>query len=154
VVSRLLIGHMQSSDMEAHSQMLTRKRDPMLSSTNAGAQTSLADAFFFVELRSCLGSDKAHEWHRTTISPSVSEASIPSAGLLSYALSTTPPPAMHCGESLPPPKTMKRSKSDPILRQSKSDLFQEHGCNMGLLFTDAAHQLLDSPTSSTRGRDD
>ena len=102
---------------------------------------TVTDTFFFHELRSALGHAEAECWLATASSP--------------CTLSRTASPACS-GPSTP------RTRGDPspghldcAPRDQSNEhecdfqrLMNEHGEKVGLLFTDAAHELLDSPMSA------
>ena len=130
-----------------HASLITRP-------IRTDSKPSMADTFFFVELSSSLGYDEAHEWLKTTntsrarSSPLVSEASTRSSSPCSDRRSSI------TSEHQQSPKAGQCE--EPITERTLSGLMeimiQEHGSRAGLLFTDSAHRLLDSPPTSP-GRD-
>jgi hypothetical protein len=112
--------------------------------TRPNRRQSVTDTFFFHELRSALGHAEAERWLATASPP--------------CTLSRTASPA--CSG----PTTPRTSRGDASPRhldcaprdQSNEHecvfqrLMHEHGEKVGLLFTDAAHELLDSPLSVAR----
>ena len=102
---------------------------------------TVTDTFFFHELRSALGHAEAERWLATASSP--------------CTLSRTASPACS-GPSTPRTRGDASPRHlDCTLRDQSNEhecdfkrLMNEHGEKVGLLFTDAAHELLDSPLSA------
>ena len=123
--------------------------------TRKDSRRSIADEFFFVELRSSLGSDEAHEWLKTQATTSCCRSRSRSRSSLSVSSEASTRASSPCAvrrttsvhQMLP-----KAGPSSERIKRTPSGLvefiIQEHGSNAGLLFTDAAHQLLDSPPAS------
>ena len=103
---------------------------------------TVTDTFFFHELRSALGHAEAERWLATASSPcTLSHAASPACS------GPSTPRSRGDGDAFP-------RHLDCTLRDQSNEhecdfkrLMNEHGEKVGLLFTDAAHELLDSPLS-------
>jgi hypothetical protein len=117
-----------------------------LSTTPQRALPTIADFFFYNELRSTLGHVHAEHWMATAASPCIRSRpaySIEPQNRRSAAspiLRSRPASQASLGEA-----NKRRSLQDGECDIAR--LMNEHGDKVGLLFTDAAHELLDSPRS-------
>jgi hypothetical protein len=136
-------------------------------------QSNLVDLYFFTELRSSLGLVQAERWLSETSRPSraSSGSKTPTRALPSEPRRKTvwtvvkssrmqPSWRQSQGSSLAqrsfvfsrPPSSESFASETVTLCQESNEfdmnwLMNEHGEKVGLLFTDAAHELLDSPRS-------
>ena len=113
--------------------------EAMPATTLKNRQT-VTDTFFFHELRSALGHAEAERWLATASSP----CTLSRTGSASCSGPSTPRTR---GDEWP-------RHLDCTLRDQSNEhecdfqrLMNEHGEKVGLLFTDAAHEILDSPLS-------
>ena len=134
---------------------------------------SVADTYFYTELLVSLGSVEAEKWLKTNLRFAVSgspchtppsSSSALSAASASRHASTLPV----CKRCLPNSRSMLKLLSKHSNLQDMHDhistaacprqddctaaigqILQENGDKVGLLFTDAAHELLDSPSNDT-----
>ena len=143
-----------------------------LSTTPQRGLPTIADFFFYNELRSTLGHVHAEHWMATAASPCIrsrptSQAcSIEPQNRRSAASPILSSSHFHFDKATwlataPPPSSRSRpasqaSSGEANKRRSRQDdecdlarLMNEHGDKVGLLFTDAAHELLDSPRSNS-----
>ncbi len=133
---------------------------------------TIADFFFYNELRSTLGHVHAEQWLATAAPPcirsrpasqarsiepknrrSASSPRVRSAlghvekeNWLAMA-SPTSSPSRPASQEISGEANKRRSRQDDECDLAR--LMKEHGDKVGLLFTDAAHELLDSPRSMT-----
>ena len=137
-----------------------------LSTTPQRGLPTIADFFFYNELRSTLGHVHAEHWLATAASPCIrsrpaSQAcSIEPKNRRSAASPRLRSALGHVEKEnwlVPSSRSLPASQAisgEANKRRSRQDgecdlarLMNEHGDKVGLLFTDAAHELLDSPRS-------
>ena len=141
-----------------------------LSTTPQRALPTIADFFFYNELRSTLGHVHAEHWMTTAASPCIRSRPASQACSIepqNRRRAASPRLRSALGHvykenwlaTASPPSSRSRpasqaSSGEVNKRRSLQDgecdiarLMNEHGDKVGLLFTDAAHELLDSPRS-------
>ncbi len=138
-----------------------------LSTTPQRALPTIADSFFYNELRATLGHVHAEHWMASAASPCIrarpacsiepqnsrSAASPRLRSDLGHVdkenwLATASPPSSRSRPALQ--TSLGEANKRRSLQDGECDiarLMNEHGDKVGLLFTDAAHELLDSPRS-------
>jgi hypothetical protein len=143
-----------------------------LSTTPQRGLPTIADFFFYNELRSTLGHVHAEQWLATAAPPCIrlrpasqarsiepknrrSAASRRVRSALGHVekenwmatASPTSSPSRPASQEISGEANKRRSWQDGECDLAR--LMKEHGDKVGLLFTDAAHELLDSPRSMT-----
>ena len=157
---------------------VTTHGDPILSSAQSYTSkdihkmpSTVADMYFYTELRSSLGHKDAERWLSGS-SASCVRSSIQASRCQSQTFSTisaadtprsrSPFSSSECLASgierslSGVPALLKCHSVMPFDESHECDmlrLIHEHGEKAGLLFTDAAHELLDSPRSSASNDD-
>ena len=139
-----------------------------LSTTPQRGQPTIADFFFYNELRSTLGHVHAEHWLATAASPCIRSRPASQACSIepkNRRSAASPRQRSALGHVEKEHWLVPSSRSRPASqassgeanrRRSRQDdecdlarLMNEHGDKVGLLFTDAAHELLDSPRSNS-----
>jgi hypothetical protein len=156
-----LLGSPRSAASDCSSRCST------LSTTPQRALPTIADFFFYNELRSTLGHVQAEHWMTSAASPYIRSRPACSIEPQNKRSAASPRLRSDLGHldkenwlaTASPPSSRSRPASQASLgeankRRSLQDgecdiarLMNEHGDKVGLLFTDAAHELLDSPRS-------
>jgi hypothetical protein len=112
---------------------------------------TLADFFFYNELRSTLGHVLAEHWLATATSQCIPSRPVSQAGPgkpRNRTRSAHECPVLRSAKWLATASCeAKHGKSQPGGECDIARLMNEHGEKVGLLFTDAAHEILDSPRS-------
>ena len=116
---------------------------------------TLADFFFYNELRSTLGHVHAEHWLSKAAAPCIPSRPAPQAGSGKPRNRTRSAQKCPTLRSAKWPATASQACSgEPNNGRSQPDgecdiarLMNEHGEKVGLLFTDAAHEILSSPPS-------
>jgi hypothetical protein len=139
-----------------------------LSTTPQRGLPTIADFFFYNELRSTLGHVHAEHWLATAASPCTrSRPASQACSIEPKSRRSAASPRLRSAlghvekenwlvpssRSLP---ASQASSGEANKRRSRQDgecdlarLMNEHGDKVGLLFTDAAHEILDSPRSNS-----
>jgi hypothetical protein len=105
---------------------------------------SIADAFFFEELSATLSSSEAAHW----LAQHFHAPGCPGAGQPYAASSSQNEPVSPVSRPYDAP--LARDVAGESVHAEMSELALELGEDMGLLYTDAAHVILDSPPRSPR----
>jgi hypothetical protein len=137
-----------------------------LSTTPQRGLPTIADFFFYNELRSTLGHVHAEHWMTSAASPYIRSRPACSIEPQNGRSAASPRVRSALGHvekenwmvpSSPSLPASQASSGEANKRRSRQDgecdlarLMNEHGDKVGLLFTDAAHELLDSPRVSEK----